>query len=620
MKKRMYISSNDFGYAPRYSSKNQTMGFLTEKDFSNAVRIDYNPNNGKITPKIDLDELKDALIEKAKDEIKKEIQQQILQELGTNIINPAWIAPGLQIAAAVKTSIQLYKTMQQIFDAVFAIYGKKLVDGIFNAIFKLDKIFGYRDEQLTFEQAANYFFNFSIDRTDPKIAVFTEELKKFKSKNIRVPAAIRMLQYYPYYQGTRSKTTIMNQLYPENTNLDSKVREDVAQELGTITSNLIEPAIIGYLMAEKGEPLEDGNIPVYISQEFQNSLNDASNYYKTDDNYNFNYDVFFYTTARPTTSIIISKDSIPDGKVIIPFVKTGKTVAPIETYTAMKQQPSTVVSLSSRFKEFKDKTIYRIEPNKGNLFVFHDNLPSSNDTAVQFENLLFAPDNVREFVKSKNFVKPFDKNPETTSVGQINRRIQPIMLIKRNNDGSLEEIPIHSLEYVKKYNDITTEIALDETKIPTNVYMIVDRRYEKKSVLISGKYVSVVTPKKTISIIGSLGPTITLAENDVAELKVKEKLIFDKALKIFYDSAFDYKAIEPDTFEMAKTMDETTARLFLKAVEDNPYPYKGLSHKFYFNRINKVIEPELAKIRKNKQRITLGVVAALGVGYALLSE
>lgn len=619
MKKRIYISSNDFGYAPRYSSNNKTMGFLTEKDFSNAVRIDYNPNNGKITPKIDLDDLKDALIEKAKDEIKKEIQQQILQELGTNIINPAWITPGLQIAAAVKTSIQLYKTLNQIFDAVFAIYGKKMVDGVFNYLFKFDKIFGYYDEQLTFEQAANHFFDFNLNRTDPKIAVFTEELKKFKEKKIHVPAVIRMLQYYPYYEGTRSKTTIMNQLYPENTNLDSKVREDVAQELGTITSNLIEPAIIGYLLAEKGEPLEDGNIPVYISQEFQSALNEASNYYKTDDNYNFNYDVFFYTTARPITPII-SKDSLPDGEVIVPFVKPAKKVAPIETYTAMKQQPSEVVSLSSRFQELKDKTIYRVEPNKANLFVFHDTLPSSNDTVVQFENLLFAPDNVREFVKSKNFVKPFDKNPETTSVGQINRRIQPIMLIKRNNDGSLEEIPIHSLEYVKKYSNISTEIALDETKIPTNVYMIVDRRYEKKSVLISGKYMTVVSPKKTISIVGSLGPTITLGENDVAELKVKEKLIFDMALKILYKSAFDYKAIEPDTFEMAKSMDETTARIFLKAVEENPYPFKGLSHTFYFNRINKVIEPELAKIRKNKQRITLGVLAALGVGYALLSE
>jgi hypothetical protein len=536
----------------------------------------------------------------------------------------------MQIAAGVKTAIQLGKTLKQIFDALTAIYGKKFVDGTFNHIFKLDEIFKYRDEQLTYEQAAKHFFNFTHERINPRIVVFTEELKKFNSKRFHSPAAIRMLQYYPYYEGTRSKTTIMNQLYPENTNLDSKVREDVAQELGIISSNLIEPAILGYLFAEKGEPLEDGNIPVYMSQEFKTALDEASNYYKTDDNYNFNYDVFFYTTAKPTTTII-SKDSIPDSQTINPIQSFSKTLGKIpitgeeaeaarEAYISWKRQPSVSMSLFSRFKELNGKTIFRVEPNETKLFVFHDILPSPNDTVVQFENLLFAPDNVKEFVKGKNFVKPFDKNPETTSVGQINRRIQPIMLLKRNNDGSLEEIPVHSLEYVKKYSDTITGIALDETKIPTNVYMIVDRRYEKKSVLISGKYVSVVTPKKTISIVGSLGPTITLAENDVAELKVKEKLIFDKALKIFYDSAFDYKAVEPDTFEMAKSMDETTARIFLKAVEDNPYPFKGLSHKFYFNRINKVMEPELAKIRKNKQRITLGVLAALGVGYALLSE
>jgi hypothetical protein len=405
MKKRMYISSNDFGYAPRYRSKNQTMGFLTEKDFSNAVRIDYNPNNGKITPKIDLDALKDALIEKAKDEIKKKIQEQIIQELGTNIINPAWIAPGLQIAAAVKTSIQMYKTLQQIFDAVFAIYGKKLVDGFFNAIFKFDKIFGYRDEQLTFEQAANHFFNFNFNRTDPKIAVFTEELKKFKDKKIHVPASIRMLQYYPYYEGTRSKTTIMNQLYPENTNLDSKVREDVAQELGTITSNLIEPAILGYLFAEKGEPLEDGNIPVYMSQEFKTALDEASNYYKTDDNYNFNYDVFFYTTARPATTTIISKDSLPDSQTTVDYQKPTKSMGELLVPSLRKSQPFVNQSLYGRFKEFQGKPIYRIEPNEVKLFSFHDNLPSPNDTVVQFENLLFAPDNVREYVKAFDWKK-----------------------------------------------------------------------------------------------------------------------------------------------------------------------------------------------------------------------
>lgn len=521
----MYISSNDFGYYPRYKTKNMTMGFIDEKDLAKGISLDYNPSTGKFTPKIEVDRLKDAVVDKVKEKIKQELQNQVVQELASNIINPAWIGPGTQFIVAIKFTINATKTLKQILDAAVAIYGQKVIDH-FSTIFYGG--FGqYRDEDINFNEAASKFFGWSHYSNDTKEVVggYIEEAKKFRAKKLHVWSSVRMLQNFPYYEGVKSKTSVINQLYPENTKIESKTRETMAMQLGMFVSNLIEPAILGYLIAAKGQPLDDGNIPINISEEFQAELDKVSSI--KDEDFKFPFAANFITSIDAEIPKEISSDDF--------YISKDQKTVQLKTKDKF---PEFLLPFTSKLNIDSDITGVGVRKN-----------PTSGQYEVIFE--------------SKNIVV----------------------------DGGLK----------------TTY----PSSVPNDTYFIYNKligtRIKKDS---RGRYTNVVEKYYF--------PDWQKTDEEWAKYANDQRL--SMAMTALQNKAIDLKAVEPDTFEMAKSMDETTARIFLKAVEDNPYPFKGLSHKFYFDRINKIIEPEIAKVRKNRQRITLGVVAALGVGYALLSE
>ena len=529
MRNSNYISSNDFGYYSRYHINNP-MGFIDEKDLAKGVSLEYNPSTGKFTPKVEVDKLKDAVVDKIKEKIKQELQNQVVQELASNIINPAWIGPGTQFIVAIKFTINATKTLKQILDAAVAIYGQKVIDH-FSTIFYGG--FGqYRDEDINFKEAASKFFGWSHYSNDTKEVVggYIEEAKKFRAKKLHVWASVRMLQNFPYYDGLKSKTSVINQLYPENTKIESKTRETMAMQLGMFVSNIIEPAILGYLISSKGEPLEDGNIPITISEEFQAEPDKVAGI--KDEDFKFPYSATFMTSID---------SQIPD---------------------EISNQEFIISDWEKNPENVKQVTLDRLNIFPDFLLPFTSRLNIDGDVAGLF--------------------------------------------VKKNQAGQYEVI--------SEYKIVAIDRGLKSiypTNLPKDVYLITNKTISHRLKRDSRGNIINQVEKYYL-------PKATMSDEEWAKYANDQRL--SMAMTALQNRAIDLKAVEPDTFEMAKSMDETTARIFLKAVELNPYPFKGLSHKFYFDRINKIIEPELAKVRKNKQRITLGVVAALGVGYALLSE
>lgn len=606
----------NFGELPRY---HKALGEIdsTFKDAGdnliNAVRVDYDPKTGKITPKIDLKELQKQIIksvvDKVKQEIKNRIQSEIIKQMSTQIaaMYAKYVVPGLQVVGAIEFALKSKKTLKQVFDLAFALYGQKLSDFVFHTI--TGGYFKYKESYHTYTDAAQKLFNpktpSNAQYGGNKVPGYAEQYKIFESRKLKVSPSLIMLQYYPYYAGEKLLIDIVNDLFPELKTYDKEVRINMADDLALYLRNGVEDPISTYLYSED-KMLEDGKIEISVSSELQEELDKAIVIYMGDD-IDFRYQITFMTN---------SLDNVP------PEFKN-------KNYTTSFYPQGTLMP-----------GLFEPVPSKR---------PEKHQAQFLFNSAYYAPEEIKNIARKMN--EGLEKHTELIALGQKDKKIKRYIFIKKNDDGTFEELPESNYEYLYSHpNAPEKRIELDFDKLPSNVYVIYDRRvihsYSPKS---NKDYWTVKIDTTRSSVAASREDTIL----QVATNKLLEKAVDVTAIdpveeyNLFIAEAnkpketptqvsttplkkgspsnpltssvmlrsVSYKKDGGRIRYLLQNMDSTTAEIFMKTIQSYPYPFKGLSHDFYFNRINKKVEAQLAAIRKKNQRIGLGVAGLAVLGY-----
>ena len=572
----------NFGELPRY---HKALGEVdsTFKDAGDnlikAVRVDYDPKTGKITPKIDTKELEKQIIksvvDKVKQEVKNRIQSELIKQMSTQVaaMYAKYVVPGLQVVGAIEFAIKGKKTIKQVLDLAVLLYGKKAIDHVMSVFFGT---FGqYKDINVTFENVANRLFVPLFPRDKDAIPGYKEEYKKFESVKFKASPGLIMLQYYPYYSGEKLEMNVINELYPDLKSLDKTARYSAARELSVFLRNSIEEPITTYLYSEE-KTLEDGKIEISVSSEFQKELDQVIPLYVGEDS-DFYYDIRFYTDS-------------------------DKNIQP----------------------EFKDKK-YIIDPNY--LVAFY---LDKHKVRFNFISLVNTPDEIKPFALSMKA-----------------ENLEQYKIIKKENDKFIE-LPLN--QYTKIYshpNVFGKYISLDYDKIPKDVYIITDKRIGskvgKKATDMTIKYVtdkwllkdakereakiiqeaSSNLLKKAVDLtatdpIEEYNAFVTqesTPKNELPKIRKGSPAIIANSNDVKLSTSIKQKSDGGRIANILKTMDSTTAKVFMKALEVHPYPFKGLSYEFYFNRVNKIVDAELSVIRKKNQRIGLGVAGLAVLGY-----
>lgn len=552
--------ASNFGESPRY----KTLGELpvSEKDLMSAVRVDYDPKTGKITPKLDVKNLQKQIIksaiDKIKDEVKNKIQSEVLKQVSSQIaaMYAKYVVPGLQIIGAIDFAIKSQKNIGKILDLAGIIYGKKLIE-------HLNKVFfggfgAYRDKDVDFNTAAETLFNWTF--YDAKYVEsfpgYIEQVKIFREKLIHVPPSLRLLQFYPYFEGTKSLMSIINEMYPELSTLPEKARYTTAMEMGMLLSNSIEEPLMAYYFTEE-KKLSDGKIEISVSSEFQKELDDVVPLFMGDDSAFF-YEVLYYTNSE---------------KNIPPEFQDRKYLIDDSNWTYR----------NSTEKYYADKHKVRFD----------------------FVSSLNAPDEIRAFVDKMNYAAS-----------------ERFKIIQKQND-KFVELPI--AEYLQMFSSGS---YIDLRKIPGDVYIIRDKRIsnpynvwpyqyakDREKAIIESASKNVFREGIDLKAIDPLEEHRLLTENPKYDplknslVKTFEKFSPGNSPKVmtYYIKSSLTKALEK--------MDATKAKVFMKTLETYPYPFKGLSHKFYFNRVNKLVDAEMEVIKKKNQRMALGVAGVAILGY-----
>jgi hypothetical protein len=570
----------NFGELPRY---HKALGEVdsTFKDAGdnliNAVRVDYDPKTGKITPKIDTKELEKQIIksvvDKVKQEVKNRIQSELIKQMSTQVaaMYAKYVVPGLQVVGAIEFAIKGKKTIKQVFDMVVLLYGKKIIDHFMRVFF--GGIGTYRDRNVTFEDASRRLFAPHRPRDKDAIPGYKEEYKKFESMKFKATPSLIMLQYYPYYSGEKLEMNIINELYPDLKSLDKTARFSAACELSLFLRNSVEEPITTYLYSEE-KTLEDGKIEISVSSEFQKELDQVIPLYIGEDS-DFYYDIRFYTDS-------------------------DKNIQP----------------------EFKDKK-YIINPNTSLL--------DKHKVSLDFISLVNTPDEI----------KPFALSMKTENLDDYK-------IVKKEN-GQFVELPLNQYTKIDSHPNVYGKpITLDFDKIPKDVYIIRNKRVGSKAgkrdtdlwvKYIRDEWILKDAKEREAKIIQEASSNLlkkavdltatdpieeynsfvtqeSTPKNELPEVRKGSPAIIaisNSAEK--FSTSIKQKSDGGRIANMLKTMDSTTAKVFMKALEVHPYPFKGLSYEFYFNRVNKIVDAELSVIRKKNQRIGLGVAGLAVLGY-----
>lgn len=579
---------SNFGEMPRYHN---SLGDINtafkdvEKDFINAISVDYDPETGKITPKIDLTELQKqltkSLVDKLKQEIKSRVQAEAIKQMSSQVaaMYSKFVVPGLQIVGAIQFAIKAKKTIAQILDLAFVIYGKKILDHV-NRLF-FGSIGQYRDRYVTFENAANNLFYPSSPRVDDTIPGYKDEYNKFQSMKFRATPQLIMLQYYPYYSGEKLEMNIINELYPDFISLDKTARYMAAKELSLLMRNSIEEPITTYLYSEE-KKLKDGKIEISVSSEFQEELDKTIPLYLGEDS-DFFYEIKFYTDS--------------------------------------------------------DKNLQSEFTNKNYIIVYDKEAPDKHKVRFDFISLFNAPDEIKPFVLKMN--------------DESLRLYENIKIIKKEKD-IFVELPIE--QYTKIYshpNAYGRRIILDYEKIPKDVYIISNKKIgtragqrdsdlwvnylrdawpykeakDREEAIISNASFNLLQKAVDLTAVDPIEEynLFVTQENTVKNEPPGNEITYvnhnnpvaSSTVSKFGDSFnLKIKLKENDGYiaNALKTMDSSTSKIFMLAMQTHPYPFKGLSHAFYFNRVNKIVNSELEVMRKRNQKLGLGVA-----GIALLS-
>lgn len=567
----------NFGEMPRYY---KTLGEIDSsfkdagQNLASAVKVDYDPKTGKITPKIDTKELEKQIIksvvDKVKQEVKNRIQSELIKQMSTQVaaMYAKYVVPGLQVVGAIEFAIKGKKTIKQVFDLAIILYGKKAIDHVISVFF--GTLGQYKDINATFEKVAYNLFAPSLPRDKNAIPGYKEEYEKFQSVKFKVTPAIVMLQYYPYYSGEKLEMSVINELYPDLKNLDKTSRYRAAKELSLFLRNSVEEPITTYLYSEE-KTLEDGKIEISVSSEFQKELDEVIPLYVGEDS-DFYYDIRFYTDSDKNI-----QSEFEDKKYIIEQITTYPEKHRIVfNFISLFNAPEEIKPFALNMKA-ENLEQYKIIKKENGKFV---ELPLS-----QYTKIYSHPN-----VYGKRIIPDFDKIPKDVyiitdkRIGEKAGKRETDLWIKYvTDDWLLKDIKDRESKIISEASSNLLKKAVDLTATDP---------IEEYNAFVTQE----TTPKNEMPEIRKSSPSVTMTSNGVQNSITKKQ-----------DGGYVANAL--------KTMDSTTAKVFMKALQTHPYPFKGLSYDFYFNRVNKIVDAELAVIRKKNQRIGLGVAGLAILGY-----
>lgn len=625
----------NFGETPRhlqiktkkkYSNSNLGSGLEVTKDdvknsFKDAVSVNYDPKTGKITPKIDTKALQKSIVrtltEKVKNEIINRIKEEVLQQMSAQVaaIYAQYIVPGMQVVATIKLAIQMDKITKQVMGLIFTIYGQKIFDALYKAFF--GTLGQYRDANQTFENAARDIFSPPLPSENQKdfpviIPAYIEEYKKFTQTKLKTIPGLIMLQFYPYYVGEKSRISIVNEIFPDLKKLDTTKRYNTARELALFLRNGVEELITTYLYS-KERKLKDETIDISLSDEFQDAIDFYTPMYVGEDS-DFFYDVSFYTTSTENVQPEF-KDKIftaKDFKVIYPNypdLLSNKHTASFE-FISLAHVPEKIkeFALKMKYNEMED---YKIIKKIGEEFV---ELPYK-------EYIRLDPDSFTRIV-GKRFELDFNKIPTDVYI------IRDKRIKEKAKDNKSFWIKYHAdtwplMNEAARQDKIIAmasmklhEMAVDlAAKDPVEEYTKYQNALAELEKLKTNqeKHDNTITNAP----IRKIGYSTDLTSKEITPTQenVDQLIKIDEETRNLMSRIAKNPDYIPYMAKLLKGMDSTTAEVFLKAVQIYPYPFNGISHSFYFNRINKIVEEEVSEIRKKNQRIGLGVAGLAVLGY-----